>query len=265
MTFHYEVARTQRQLDDALRVRGTVLEEEQGRVARPGPEAPRDLRPFDTLETTSHVVVYADRRPVATARLLLPDRKVAEARGGRLGIDLETKFDVSPLVAPELRLAETTRFYVLEDWGGSEAVMHLVAGLYQESVRQGVTHWVALADMETDSLEDARIVWHVAAHQGLVSERWQVRGRAHALPPPEPQVPLYTPEERLRAREGQLHGLRLPRTLSLFARKLGARFMGAPLYDAHLRRYALPLVAPLESIPVEVRVPPPPVAPRRAA
>lgn len=265
MTLHGEVARTQRQLDDALRVRWTVFGEELGLVAGPRPVAPREISPFDTLETTSHVVVYADGTPVATARLLLPNREVAEAGGGPLGIDLETKYDVASLAVPQLRLAETTRFCILKAWRGSETVMHLVAGLYQESVRLGVTHWVASANMETDSLEDARIAWHLAAHQGLVSERWQVRGRAHALPPAEPTAPLYTPEARLRARQGQLHGLRLPRTLSLFARKIGARFIGAPLYDAHFRRYALPLMAPLESVPAEVRAPPPPAAPRRAA
>jgi putative hemolysin len=265
MTLHCEVAKTQRQLDDALRVRWTVFGEELGLVAGPRPVAPREVSPFDTLETTTHVLVYADGRPVATARLLLPNREVAETGGGRLGIDLETKYEVSPLVTPELRLAETTCFCILKDWRGSEAVMHLVAGLYQESLRHGVTHWVASANMETDWLEDARIAYRVAAHLGLVSDRWQVRSRAQALPPSVPTAPLYVPAARERARGGELHGLRLPRTLSLFARKIGARFIGAPLYDSHFRRYALPLVAPLDSVPAEVRVPPPPAAPRRAA
>ena len=51
----------------------------------------------------------------------------------------------------------------------------------------------------------------------------------------------------------------------IFARKFGARLIGVPLYDVHFRRYALPLMAPLESVPAEVRAPPPPVASRRAA
>lgn len=265
MTLHCEVARTQKQLDDALRVRWAVFGEELGLVAGPRPAAPREVSPFDTLETTSHVIVYADRQPVAAARLLRPNLEVAEASGGRLGIDLETKYDLSQLDAPGLQLAETTRFCILKAWRGSEAATHLFAGLYQESLRHGVTHWVASANTETDSLEDARIAFRVAAYHGLVSTEWQMKHRAHALPPEQPEAPLYTPEERQRAHEGHLDGLQLPRPLASFARRIRARYLGAPLYDAHFRRYALPLVAPLGSMPAEVRFPPEPGAPLRAA
>ncbi len=265
MTLHCEVASTQKQLDDALRVRWAVFGEELGLVAGPRPAAPREISPFDTLETTSHVIVYADRRPVATGRLLLPNSEVAAASGGRLGIDLETKYDLSSLDLPAHSLAESTRFCILKAWRGSEAVMHLMAGLYQESLRHGVTHWVAAANMETDSLEDARIAFRIAAHRDLVSTQWQVKHRAHALPPEQPLAPLYTPEARQRAHQGQLDGLRLPRTLSLFARMTGRRPIGPPLYVPHFRRHSLPLVAPLDSFPAEVRLPPGPQVPCRAA
>lgn len=243
------VATTQRQLDDALRVRWAVFGAELRLLAGPMPPAPREVSCFDTLETTVHLVVYADGTPVATSRLLLPNPEVALATGGHLGIELEQKLDLSGVGGPGLLFAESTRFCVLKAWRHSEALLHLQAGLYRESLRRGVTHWIASANTETDSAEDARLVFQVAGHRGLVSPRWRVRAHAQPASPEPPGALLYTPSQRARARQGQLDGLRLPPVLSLFARKMGARFVAEPLYDAGFRRFSLPLVAALEEIP----------------
>jgi hypothetical protein len=204
---------------------------------------------FDTLETTVHLVVYADETPVATSRLLLPNPEVARATGGSLGIELEQKLDLSDVGAPGLMFAESTRFCILKGWRHSEVLVRLQAGLYKESRRHGVTHWIAAANMETDSAEDARLVFDVAAYQGLVSQRWRVRARTPSVPPDIPSVSLYTPQQRTRALRGRLDGLSMPRVLSLFAHKMGARFVAEPLYDMGFRRFSLPLVAALDEIP----------------
>lgn len=248
-TLSCRIAATQRQLDDALRLRWQVFGEELGLLTGPIPPAHREVNPFDTLETTVHVVVYAGEQPVATTRLLLPNPEVALATGGKLGIDLEQKLDLSDVGAPGLVFAETTRFCVLKDWRHSEAALCLKAGLYQESLRRGVTHWIASANMETDSAEDARLVFRVARKRGLLCERWRALSLQGSLAPQTPDTPLYTPEQRARARQGQLEGLRLPPVVSLFARRMGARFIAEPLYDAGFRRFSLPLVAALEEIP----------------
>ncbi|QRN97337.1 GNAT family N-acetyltransferase [Archangium violaceum] len=243
------VATTQRQLDDALRVRWAVFGAELGLFGESVPPAPREVNCFDTLETTVHLVVYADDEPVATCRLLLPNPEVALATGRRWGIDLERKLDLSDVGGPGLVFAESTRFCVLEAWRHSEALVWLQVGLHEESRRRGVTHWIASANMETDSAEDAQLIFQVAAHQGLLSQRW----RARALEPPRPpdisSAPHFTPAQRARARQGQLEGLRMPRVLSFFAHKMGARFIAEPLYDAGFHRFSLPLVAALDEIP----------------
>ncbi len=247
-TLHCLVATTQKHLDDALRVRWTVFGSELGLIAH-HPPALREVHCFDTLETTLHFIVYDDQRAVATARLLLPNPEVARTIGRPLGIDLEQKLDLSSLCVPGITPAETTRYCVLRRWRGSEALLLLNAAMYQESRRRGVSHWVAAANMETDSLEDAQLVCLVATHEGLVSARWRVEPRVRPEGPTEPVAPLYSPLQRQRAREGVLDNLRLPRTLGLFSRKLGARFVGDPLYDTQFRRYALPLVSALDDIP----------------
>ena len=243
------VASTQRQLDDALRVRWAVFGEELRLIGGPGPAAPREVNCFDTLETTVHIVVYAGCRPVATTRLLFPNTEVARATQGHLGIDLEQKFELSGVRGPGMRLAESTRLCVVKDYRRSEVLVRLQSSLYQESRRRGVTHWIASANTETDSTGDARLLFQVADHKGLVHPRWRARARALSQPPTVPCAPLYTPAEHERARLGWLDGLRLPRTLALFTHKLGARFLGEPLYDTHFRRYAMPLIAALDDVP----------------
>ncbi|WP_224242292.1 GNAT family N-acetyltransferase [Hyalangium gracile] len=243
------VATTQRQLDDALRVRWAVFGEELRLIDGPLPAAPREVDCFDTLDTTVHLVVYAGSRPVATSRLLLPSPEVAQSTGAPLGIALEQKLDLSGVGGPGIQLAESTRFCILKEWRHSEALVHLQAGLYQESRRLGVTHWIASANTETDSAEDASLVFQLAAHKKWVSERWKVQPREHPAPPASPSAELYSPSARARARAGQLDGLRMPRPLALFAHRMGARFIGEPHYDSHFRRFSMPLIAALDEIP----------------
>ncbi|MCP3139292.1 N-acyl amino acid synthase FeeM domain-containing protein [Pyxidicoccus xibeiensis] len=242
------IASNQRQLDDALRVRWAVFGAELGLLGAP-PPAPRDVSCFDTLETTLHFIVYADDKAVATSRLLLPNTEVARTAGLRLGIELEQKLDLGSVDEPGMRLAETTRYCVMSGWRGSEVLLRLQAEMYRASREHGVTHWIASANTETDSSIDALIAFQVAARMKCVSPRWKVTPHESSQPPETPEAPLYTPEERLRACQGHFDGLRLPRTLSLFAKKLGARFIGEPIYDARFHRYSTPLVAALDAIP----------------
>ncbi|MCY1074746.1 GNAT family N-acetyltransferase [Archangium lansingense] len=248
-TLSCRVATTQRQLDDALRVRAAVFGTELGLLGTTAAATLREVNCFDTLETTVHLVVYADDTPVATARLLLPNPEVARATGGHLGIDLEQKLDLSGVGGPGLVFAESTRFCILKEWRHSEALVWLQAGLSAESRRRGVTHWIASANMETDSAEDARLIFQVAAHQGLMSQRWHARAHAPPVSPAIPSAPYFTAQERARAQQGQLDGLRMPRVLSFFAHKMGARFIAKPLYDTGFRRFSLPLVAALDELP----------------
>ncbi|SEM43049.1 Acetyltransferase (GNAT) domain-containing protein [Stigmatella aurantiaca] len=252
-TLRCHIATTQQQLDDALRVRWEVFGKELELLERTAHAVPRENNGFDTLATTAHVLVYADDVPVATARLLLPNPEVARATGSRLGIDLETKVDLSELGGPGLVFAETTRFCILKDWRHSAVLMWLYAGLHQESRRRGVTHWIASANTETDSAEDAHILFQVAAYQGLLSTRWRARTLTCPRAPEAPAAPFYTPEQRAHARQGRFEGLGLPPVLSLFSGKLGARFIAEPLYDARFRRFSLPLVSALQDVPTSTQ------------
>ncbi|MBN8227499.1 GNAT family N-acetyltransferase [Corallococcus macrosporus] len=242
------VATAQRELDDALRVRYQVFGEEMRMLGPKRPRAPREADCFDTLRTTSHVVVYSGEEAVATARLLMPNAEVAAFADTLVGLDIEKKLDLSGIVAPGRVFAETTRYCATRGSPHSTA-LRLQAGLYRESRRRGVTHWIAAANMETDCPEEADLYFQAAAHQGWVSSEFRVRTREFPPPPTEPRAARLTAKQRAHARQGHLDALRMPRILSLFADKMGARFIGPPHFDPAFSRFTVPLVAALDAIP----------------
>ncbi|WP_338869570.1 GNAT family N-acetyltransferase [Myxococcus stipitatus] len=247
--WRWRVATTQREMDDAARIRWSVFGGELGLLSGKASPSRREVTCFDTLDTTLHVNVYAGSEAVATVRLLLPNAEVAANAGGMVGLDMEQRLDLSGLFGPERVFAEPSRFCVLPQWRRSEALAWLQAGLYAESRRRGVTHWLGSANLETDSHEDARLSSQVAASKGWVSPHWRV-----AVPHPwqvssQPRSPFYTAAERAQAEQGKLEGLRLPKAPLLFAKKLGARFIAEPLYDAYFDWFTLPLVVTLDEMP----------------
>ncbi|MCY1045650.1 GNAT family N-acetyltransferase [Corallococcus sp. bb12-1] len=249
--WRWRVATTQREMDDAARIRWAVFGGELGLMAGQGAPSKREVTCFDTLDTTLHVLVYAGTEPVGALRLFLPNPQVAASQGGTVGLEMEQRVDLSGLVRPERVFAEPSRFCVLEPWRRSEAVTWLQAGMYVESWRRGVTHWIASANLETDSREDALLSWRVAASRGWLSPRWQVDVPEPWQAPAHPRSPFYTPEERAKAEQGAMDGLRLPRAPSLFARTLGARFIAKPLYDTYFQWFTLPLIIALDEIPAD--------------
>ncbi|WP_284668628.1 GNAT family N-acetyltransferase [Myxococcus sp. SDU36] len=236
-------------MDDALRVRWAVFGGELELIPGRAPPTRREVNGFDTLRTTTHLVVYVEQEPVATVRILLPNAEVASVTGGVLGVEMEQRLDLSGLGGPGRVVAEASRFCVRRPWRHSEAVVLLQAAFYAESRRRGVTDWLAAANLETDSEEDARLIQKAFAHHGWLSPRWRMRTPGASVTPVVSNMPFYSAEEKARAREGRWETLRLPRSPVLVARRMGARFISEPLYDAGFRRFTLPLIAALDDIP----------------
>lgn len=249
--WRWRVATTQRELDAVARIRWAVFGGELGLLPEQSALSRREVTCVDTLDTTVHVLVYAGDEPVATMRVALPNPEVAANLGVTAGLEMEQRVDLSGLLRPDRVFAEPSRFCVLPKWRRSEAVTCLQAGMYAESRRRGVTHWIASANLETDSPEDALLSWRVADRLGWLSPHWRVALSEPSRAPVHPRQPFYTPEERAKAAQGLLDGLRLPRAPSLFARTMGARFIAEPLYDTYFQWFTLPLVMALDEIPTD--------------
>jgi L-ornithine Nalpha-acyltransferase len=238
------VADDQKMIADAQRVRNRVFVMEKGLLNRSTAVIGREIDAYDHLETTVHFIAYIDGAPAATTRLLRPHPAVAQEIGQPIGIDLASRYDLSPFDLASVSLAEVSRLCVLPEHRRSEALTALYRAMYQESLRIGLTHWVAAANTETDALEDARIAHRLLQHKGLVSTRFQVAPRIWQSAEENSHRPFYTPDQRSRARAGNLTGLPVPRTLQTFAR-LAGRYMGSPIREEHYTVCSLPLVVDL--------------------
>jgi hypothetical protein len=237
---------------EAQRLRWQVYGEEEALLPASIGAGGREIDARDDGEGSTHVLAYAGEEPAGTVRLVEPR--------GRLGLDIDAKVDLGALKAPGIMLAEVTRFCVLRQYRCTGATSALFSALHAESVRRGITHWVAGANMETDCAEDAALAYRVARAQRLVSEHLRAEPRVHTVAETPRRRPYYTEEQRARARGGDVAGLALPRTLSIFATRMGARFIGSPVYDAYFNVFALPLVA--ELAPTVKRAPHPAEIPR---
>lgn len=218
---------------------------------------------YDRLRSARHLVAYVIGRPVGTIRLVLSDAQVANAMGGSLGIPFEEKQDLSALCRSGHMVAETGRVAVMKDYREKRywartyrtqqlqarpVIMHLLEALYWVSLQARVTVWVAGVNLQTDSVADALLMAQVAAARKLEGP-WRISARACAAPPAVPSTLFYGEAEWERARLGQLGKLHLPPVLTLFTRKMGARVIGAPVFDPMFTRMAIPISAVLGEIP----------------
>jgi L-ornithine Nalpha-acyltransferase len=258
------VAETRRQLDDALRVRYQVFAEELEYIEPARRFVPREVDPFDTLETTIHLVACVGGEPAGVVRLLSPNREVARSSGAFFGVDLESKFDLSSLAERGLRLAETMRYCVLSRYRRRAVAAALHAAAVDLSRSRGITHWLGCANTETDSIEDAHIIRAVAARRGVQHGYNRVEPRAPSAAPLPSRHAFYSALERRRA-DVDLAGLPFPRTLELYARRMAARFIGPPIYDATFRMCSMPLLIAVDEQLCRPARAPDPAAKRRGA
>jgi predicted GNAT family N-acyltransferase len=241
------LADTPAAIDVAQRVRSHVFVREKGLLSHHAAMVERETDGYDDLETTRHFIAYVGDAPVATARLITPNPEVARALGEPLGIDLAARYDLGPFAAAGVSIAEVSRMCVVPEHRGTAVLGAICLAMYRESLRLGLTHWVGAANAETDAIEDAEIAYRIAEREGLVSPRWRVTPRPSGGEGAPSTRPFYTPAERLRARAGDLEGLRWPRTLETFSR-LAARYMGRPLRERGYTVCSLPLVVDLADV-----------------
>ena len=242
-----DLARNPGEIREAQRLRFRVYGQEENMLPAQACLDGRERDARDTGGGAIHFIVRAGEEVVGTVRLL--PASTGSTNAARLGLDLSTKLDLAALAAPGIVPAEITRFCVLRAYRGTGVTPALFAALRAESERRGITHWLAAANTETDFAEDALLAYQVARAKKLVNTNLRIaaRGAAAITSTTARKRPFYTPAERLRARSGlpALAEMDLPRTLSAFARRMGARFTGEPFYEPDFGVFALPLVVVL--------------------
>jgi L-ornithine Nalpha-acyltransferase len=237
------IASSPREVADAQRVRWRVYGDEERLLPPSAEQAGREIDARDDDGSAVHLVIYAGEEPVGTVRLLLPRASGGVPASGRLGLDLEARFDVRTSLADAV-VAEVTRFCVVRRFRCTSVAKMLLDGLRAESRHRGITCWLAAANMETDCPEDAALAYRLVRARNMVDPDWSAEPRVSAAPLTPRRRPWYTDDQRrCAAARGHDDGLSLPRTLALFATRMGARYIGPPVFDTDFNVFALPLVA----------------------
>ncbi len=239
------VVRTVSELSEAVRARWLVFAEEAKlMVPSPGLSLGVEHDDFDLIDSTLHFVAYHGSEVVGAARLLLPNSRVANDNGLAFGLEMEKQFELDHGALGQEKLAEPGRLCVRAAWQGTRAFPLLYKAMKEESLRRGVTMWVGAANTNTDSRVDAMIAYKLAERRGLAYPWGVIRARPGEGASGMSETPLYDVGARARVELDELGELRLPTTMSLYAR-VGARYLPGIRYDRVFRRYAIPFVVEL--------------------
>jgi putative hemolysin len=250
------LATSPRELRAHLRVRWTIFGKEEGYLPHERRPVSMEFDPFDRLGSTRHFIALARRggpgtraQVIGAGRLVLPAREVARANGWAHGLPLEAKVDLDlSMVGPPGSIAEVGRLCIQERWrAGTVALPELCIAMCMESLRHGVEHWISVANLHCDSEDEARLIHESIKRRGLLRTDIPARSRARIRPATPPRFRVYTERERRRAEHDDEAALRLPRAVSSEA-KLGARYVGEPLWDEHFGMFTMPLVAAVHDV-----------------
>jgi L-ornithine Nalpha-acyltransferase len=185
---------------------------------------------------------------IGAGRLLLPNPRVALLNGWEHGLPIEEKIHIDlSNIGPPGSIGEVGRFCIEEGFRGTTALAELCHAMCLESARRGVKYWVSAANMDCDSEEEAHIIYGLLRRRGLLRADVQVTPRVEERPPRPPRFAFYADEaERRRAIDGD-RTARLPRAVAADA-ALGARYIGAPLWDGYFGMYSIPLIAEVDGV-----------------
>lgn len=235
------IAETRKEIDDALRIRHLVFAQELKNIDPVRHAIPREVDPFDMLETTIHFVAYIDGVPVGAARMLMPNVEIARATNTLFGFDLESKFDLTGLVQKNMRPAETMRYCVLASARNKPVAGAMIREAARISRRLGITHWLGSATIETNTPESAARIESVGATLGFVHRDIRIAPRTITCASNDIR-PHFIDTSRRCLSQAPPSNVEFPRVLTMYARRLGARIIGPPLYDTRFRGYSIPIL-----------------------
>ena len=187
-------------------------------------------------------------RVIGAGRLLLPSRDIARSNGWQHGLPMEEKLHLDlSTIGPPGSIGEVGRFCIEEGFRGTTALAELCLAMCLESSRHGVRYWISAANMDCDGEEEALIIYNLIRRRGLFRDDIRVISRVKEGPTRPPRFFFYVDErERSRAIDGD-RTARLPRAVAADA-ALGARYIGAPLWDGHFGMFSMPLIAAVEDV-----------------
>ena len=240
MTIEYKIAKTKEDLDHAFKVRYDVFVKECDYIPESNYVADRESDSFDTLETTVHFLALDNGRGVGTARMLFPNEEVAKRNNWIYGFDMERLFDLSDYKNKEIPIVELPRSCVRKEYRKHNVIQNLWRMAIQYAARNDVYHILGSGATETDSIEDAKLLYKVLDAQGYISKEFQTPAKEkHNNNNPRFRIYNQIKEELLKGED--LKKMKIPGTINIFT-KVGIRFTGEPVFYPKFRMCTIPLL-----------------------
>jgi hypothetical protein len=133
------------------------------------------------------------------------------------------------------------RYCVLASARQKPVAAMMIREAVRSSRRLGITHWLGSATIETNIPEDAARIESVGANMGFVHRDIRIAPRTVTCPSNDIRHAFSTTSQCCLSRIPAAN-TEFPRVLSMYARRLGARIIGPPLYDARFRGYSIPIL-----------------------
>ena len=239
------VAESKKELLANLRMRCKSFKEREGYPIMGGDrEVTMEMDPYDALDRTRHFNAYEGGKMIGASRIVLP---IAEATGERYGLPHERKFTVCPS-RPGLRgrRGEVGRVCVDRSYQNRKVHSRVCHTMCEVSLREDVSVWVSSANLDTDSEEEADIMYKLLDQRGSIHHDIETVIKTSERPSGHPRFLFFRDcHERTRARLGKAS--RLPRAVSADER-VGVMFIGSPYWEPELGTFVQPLIAEVRHV-----------------
>jgi putative hemolysin len=245
-SYEIGIARTERDVEAASRVRHAVFVEEAGALGHLVTTA--GIETVDVDRHATHLVARDHGRVIGTVRVQEPTPALADGRRPIFGMAGEEHYDYAPLRDAGLRFVEIGRSAVLRAHRSPRVIADLWKAAVLLANRRGKDHFIGVVHINfTDSLDDARIVHAKLARDGALHPRFDLRSRSKASPPERAEYPILSDAERAAP-----ESVSLPSLFTLF-RRIGLRACSAPVFMADTRRVGLGMLAGPDTFPPETK------------
>ncbi len=236
------VARTEEEIKQCLQVRNMVFVKELGFIDGEEKDS------FDLLPTTTHFLALHNKKGVGTARLIGPNRRMAEKKKTMIfGLPIEDYFDLSEYKKKKITPYEISRSSVIK----SERTSRVILDIWKISIMYGkqnsITTFCSCAGTETDSLQDAAIIYRLLRLKNYFHPSIRTRPLEVPVVNPVPRFQIYDKKikeevlEKMALKDFEEMEINLPPTLDYFTR-IGAKFTGPPVFFSIFKMYTIPMI-----------------------
>lgn len=239
------IAKSDSEKEAAFNIRYKVFVEELGTIPKDFCVNGLEKDRYD--EYSVHFIALKDKEVVGTVRLQEKTDDFIDGTNFLYGLAGESLYDYSVIYNNGVILAEIARSSVLPGHRKQSAIFNLWKAIYLYVVDRKIHESITMAAPDTDSIEDAMIVYDIGKRKGIIHPMFDLRAKNKFSNLDEIESPIYTDEEKK-----DVLDLDLPRKISMYS-DIGYLFCGEPLYYPKFRRVVIPMMCNPDGVSSKVK------------